>query len=104
VARGRYTTAFTIWTRRLVVARSTFKLDFVSFQGEKGSLYCDACKSFLYRSRVRAYVEKLFPIHVRKSVKTCRENFALKEFFWECLVAPGISPDSFLIDPGMAES
>jgi hypothetical protein len=37
-------------------------LDFAHFQVEKGPLYCDTCKSFLYRSRVRAYVEKLFHI------------------------------------------
>jgi hypothetical protein len=62
-------------------------LDFVRFQGEKGLLYRDTCESFLYRSRVRAYVERLFHIYVRKSVKTCRGNFALKDFYleWECL-------------------
>jgi hypothetical protein len=39
-----------------------FMPDFDHFQGEKGPLYHDACKSFLYRSQVRAYVEKLFHI------------------------------------------
>jgi hypothetical protein len=87
----------------MVVARSTSKLDLVHFQGENDPLDCDTCKSFHYRSRVRGYVGKLFHRYLQKSVKTCRGNFALKEFFWECLVLTSISPDSFLIDPGVTE-
>ena len=40
------------------------------------------CKSFLHRSRVRAYVEKLFHIYLRKSVNTCRENFEPEDVFF----------------------
>jgi hypothetical protein len=57
-------------------------LDFVHFQGEKGPLYSDIYKSFFYRSRIRAHVEKLFHIYLRKSVKTCREKFRAQRIFF----------------------
>jgi len=57
-------------------------LDLVHFQGEKGPLYRDTCRSFLYRCRVRAYVEKLFHIYLRKTAKTCRRIFVPERFFW----------------------